>query len=479
MFNDVIAELTLTSEIANRAMENITGGTYQNDVTMLAVARLLLYPRAEKLHINVLADGISRGMDREEKEPYHAELKRQLLPERSDELRVVYFNTASRADFDYLAEHGLEVFEGYSAAESSELAQKIVSHAIASQRRILLYHNPDNRTAILLINRMTIATMHALASIINVLVPWCFSGKPYSDSEKELMVCLGYKKDSKDEFVGLIEKLTAEVIDLQSEAKKMYLEGFERANLEARKKSVEQNLEHTRREIKNYINTLNSLYERMELQNAELTGLVNGVSGVENVLMDYFLSNKSLYVERRDGSRIYYYVARELFDFDIDLFKTSMKNSNGMIYSAWRYNDGRITKDEYLDLLRAIFEKGTVRVKFVSKWYVGFGCGIQPCDNAEFPAQFNDYLPNPHLQYHGCTGGFSSHLSEAAAKHDYVMAVDITSAETGNLNLNDSVVFPKFLRDVLQCRTKAFVLPDGSNVTLEEAVTFVKSEPRA
>ena len=78
-------------------------------------------------------------------------------------------------------------------------------------------------------------------------------------------------------------------------------------------------------------------------------------------------------------------------------------------------------------------------------------------------------------------GNYSRPINEALQRHDYISALEQTTASAKSLNFTDSVVMAKFMREVYglgdgentRARRKWFELPDGTYVTSAQAADWV------
>ena len=71
-------------------------------------------------------------------------------------------------------------------------------------------------------------------------------------------------------------------------------------------------------------------------------------------------------------------------------------------------------------------------------------------------------------------GSWQQALEKSCDKCDYVYTVDTTCAESGNLNLSDTVVLRSFLEELLREGAVVLELPDGRVVNYIDAIKWIK-----
>ena len=67
-------------------------------------------------------------------------------------------------------------------------------------------------------------------------------------------------------------------------------------------------------------------------------------------------------------------------------------------------------------------------------YIAGVVSGLSANRSFLYPVESQTYLPNPHIQFHGCTGGYSVRFLEYMRKRDYVGAIDQATVSGRNLN---------------------------------------------
>lgn len=468
MLGTPIENLTLTGEVANYAMPEIHGGNYKGDSSMLAVARLLLYPRGFTLGMTCIS------YNTEDDGPDDSAYDRVINSMGDNSLLFIYC-TDDGSLIDYLL-HKVQM-PGYKYLERPSEWLTDCCKWGGTRRQVACWVDPDHHKSVIVAHNIRFSGYHAVVGSLPAFLPWVFREQKPTDEERNLLCMFPARTTSTGQVVAKIEDMSSK-FDLQSAAKKYYLEDFESSALRIYRRDLENSISNLMDNIRCLSDELRNTYEKKSIKDAELFSIVNAIGEKRHELMDYFVANQSLFVEGKDGSNIVYYVSGYCNDWDPDTYELIRDNANGLIYQAYNsYADrGAISKDQFVELLNAIFLEEKIKIKMVSKWRVGTGCGICPEPGATYPVQFQEYMPNPHLHHYACMGSFERDLSQAANDHNYVMAVDITSAENGNINWRDSIVMGRFMRDILTSNKHFLELPTGDCVTVLEAINWLGSQ---
>ena len=472
MFGNSIKELTLTGPVADHAFTDIRGGVYQEDVTFRATARALLGCRGAKLRI--FRNAITKYTTEElGDDGYLAYIKTE-LDEDEDMLMVADFSPSDDRLVPFVMEHSEEALPGFKFLETE--SQRL-SKFCGGEDLVWIFVNAVEHKSVVFVREMNLVRWHTVQSALPLYMPWVFAGNKLDKDELEVLMALANPRKTSRDYISAVEKL-AEKYDLQKAAKEYYLRNFENKAASIQIEDTRRRLSILESEICDYEGRLSDKYDQKAMADATLSALLNGTQEDSHELMDYFMSNKKLYVKGVVGNDVSYYVSGVFDNWDPDTFEYVFNNKRSVIFTAFDDCSRRQidNKADFEQLIKAVFEDELIKIKVVSSWRVGFGCGIRPNREDEYPDAFADYIPNPHLHYHACEGGYREDLNRAAREHNYVRAVDISSFMNGNIGWNDSVVVPEFISDILKTKKKCFVLPDGTSVTNREAVEWLKAQ---
>jgi hypothetical protein len=101
----------------------------------------------------------------------------------------------------------------------------------------------------------------------------------------------------------------------------------------------------------------------------------------------------------------------------------------------------------------------------------------------DYGYECRDCTPNPHIDGYSCLGNYRQSINELLSRHDYIGAIEQCAASCKSINFNDSTVMCELMRRIYgvadrqgAINTRCFELPDGSVVTPEEAISWIKSQ---
>ena len=84
---------------------------------------------------------------------------------------------------------------------------------------------------------------------------------------------------------------------------------------------------------------------------------------------------------------------------------------------------------------------------------------------------FEDYMPNPHLQYHQCLGDNATRINRCVSEGNFISAIEACRMSMRSVNIEEvSVTFRPFLEELMRSTHKVIEGPDGQLYTPEEAL---------
>lgn len=333
--------------------------------------------------------------------------------------------------------------------------------------------NPERHTSLVFVDVLNIEALHTIASILPAIVPWAFKAMPRTKEEEEVLMALGDFTSRIDDITDKLERLT-EYYNLEDHAADFYLDGFNSLVRKSQIEDMKKRIKDLAEEIENLHTNMRICIQNRYKAQKYLMGLEVSDSGDES-LIEYFKGNNKLHVVNRNGEYITYIVAGYMDLFDTEVYESIRKTKNSYLYDAYNtIKEPLLSLEDYLLLMDALFQNESVRLKMCSAWKLS-PYEIECRGGYRFPTKYEDYFPNSHLQNYNCYGSFKETLDKAIADRDYEYAVDISSAENGNINLCDSIVIPEsFIPNLLKSTKRIIELPDGKSVTTVEAVQWIK-----
>jgi hypothetical protein len=297
-------------------------------------------------------------------------------------------------------------------------------------------------------------------------LPSLFKASPLTEQETALLKSLGNK--SATEYERLIEEF-AKDLDIRAEIIRTKLAGFETSFERIRLDEIKSEISKDEYEYENHLSIMRSLSTRIQERKYTLAGLECAINkhSEDSELMEYFMCNKNLSIINVSGTTIEF-VAHGYADvYDQEAFDKYVQNHNGYLYS--RLNSA-ITKVQMERLYKAIFAEEKYKLRICAAYTADMKNGLKAAKMYMFPPESGSYLPNPHIQNHGCIGTYAGRFQEYMRKRDYVGAIDQAVVSARNLNFHDSTVMSKFASELSNSSKSCIETQDGTLLTPFEAV---------
>ena len=469
MFNKAITATTLTSEVADRLFSNISDSNTP-DKSFLATLRALLrnrLPQYETVQITCECrefseNTISAVSASERVNLYIPDAVRNPNPQGFN-IHIVYAQqTATNADM-------LEIIKAGAGTEYSFIKNYVQLERLhmffARKAKALFYTDADARNTIIFIEKMELKHFHALQMMIVKYLPSLFADTPLTETETALLKSTGNKSAS--EYESLIESF-AKDLDIRAEIIRSKLTGFETVHERDRRVEVQRNIESCQDEYERLLSLLRDAGNKMQDLKYTLAGL-DSVIGQEDdsELMEYFICNKRLTLIRAEGTSIEFIVHGYADIYDEDAFDKYASNQSSFLYENLSASK---SKEQMEKLYRAIFSDRKYKLRLCAAYNADIRNGLTPLRDYSFPSESSTYLPNPHIQRHGCIGGYRERFAEHMQRRDYVGAIDQAVVSARNLNFHDSTVISKFVTKLSTTGTKCIEKSDGTLLSPHEAI---------
>lgn len=478
MFKNSVNSTMLTSDAADIFFQNITGQKFGSDHTFLATLRALVAPRIPEGESVYLYFGRS---------DYNSEVVSQTSAKRMVDMicsgmshgsgQVYVHNLANRdeasniANIELLKRQFCEVYAGWHCLEK-------ISVFYQKSFKVVCFINPEFKSVALFVDQLTLQKLHYLQMSTLAFMPWYFSAEQGMD-EVELAMVKSLRERSSEKWEHYIAEL-AKRYDFESSRIKHLLADFE---------SKYERMEHDRvkrdiAQIDRNIRELDDRFARFIKQRNDMCIRLLGLErrleeGGPSELMDYFLCNRSLYLENVNDTSMSFAVRDYLSYFDEDAAQTYINNKSGYFYRACSTDEER---DGMKKLLNAIFVDQTIRIRFCAAYYFDLNGSVSANDSHDFGVEFNGYRPNPHIDNYSCMGNYARTINNALAKRDYITALEQCVASAKSLNFHDGIVMSTFASQFSSdggTSYKALELPDGTIVSPKEAIAWIKSQESA
>jgi len=365
------------------------------------------------------------------------------------------------------------VKNNFTSIEKLSTHEKFLSEQL--KMPIFIRLMPAENTVCIFTSEMSYKAWHSFQFFIPKYFR-IFKEKPLNKEEISFLETLTFKTSS------LYEARLRELLDTDSFRKyilKDRLEQFERKLFEAKVQAAKNNLAS----LENEMNAAMEAYRKACEKRIEAIALVSGLQSMADQteehteLQDYLLNNQRLCNVTLDNSTISYIVKTYLAPHHIGEWEMITKH----IQYFDQYLTSKFTRTEIKLLLDAIFsENRCLKVKMCAYFSLDyFGSKVTSAYKYNF-ANVNktlmNYIPNPHLHYHNCFGQNKEAILEQLKCGDAIGAIECSVACAQRVNIHENLSFGPFVRDLLSCSGKCLVTEDGTELTPEEAVAYLKGQ---
>lgn len=477
MFKAVIEATPFATDAANCYFTNITGDAYKGDVSFLSTLRALIAPRiddADKIHLTFTQSSYTEQV-------IHSCTARTIVEAitKDAKLREAYgvFGVHSfgcdkednLATMQIVNDHFCEYNDGYRRLEK-------VTAFYKKSFDVSCFVNPDRKSVVLFVSNLDIRKMHYLQLAIIPTLPWYFDpAVGVSDDEMHLIESL---KEG-DKYIECLCKLSQQYNFRDAKIRKELLD-IETAYARAERDLATAYIAKYDNDIDELNKRIGCLLHQRNEQCIKLLGLntIIAEQSDESELMNYFLCNKSLILERVENTTICFTVADYLTYFDKEMVETMLTNKDNIIYSA---SCGCFAPQQIEHLLRSIFIDETLRIRLCAAFQLCLAVSVEPLDAHDFPSEIaNTYMPNPHIDSFRCMGNNVTIINQFLKDCNHIGAIEQCIASCKSLNWGDAVVIEKFicwLRGGDSSRNNRCIeLPNGEVVDPQQAVKWLETQ---
>lgn len=377
-----------------------------------------------------------------------------------------------KAFVEKLKANGYEIKESIGAL----LEQK------AETRCVAVYHKEKNIAGIF-INSRDIRFYHMLISFLSLLFPALFKDKPLAGQDYEVIKALS--KTSKDAFV---EQIQIAVRPYVTEFRRMMLSNLLISLHNKKIESARVNVDRQR----SYVRDAEEAFAQQVKKLKELIVIFEGMKAteksdqVEEDLIDYLSSNNQIHNLAINGSFLTFSIFSLLNNYNPDAWE--LFKERGYIYDGKYTHDGRFDVhllDAFKDknnrklLLDNIFSEDPV---FTVKMAGNFTLDLDGCTSntrrgynyTEADPVFKSCMPNPHLKFYECLGGYKTKIAQALKERNYISAIELCIASTGSVDLDETEqTFRPFIGYIMSSKEKVLRRKDGVDMTPEEALLYL------
>ena len=350
-----------------------------------------------------------------------------------------------------------------------------------------VYHKEKNIAAIF-INSKDIRFYHMLISFISLLFPALFKNNPLQGNDYEVIKALS--KTSKDAFVKQIQ---SSVQPFVAEFRKLMLINLLKLMHTKKIDAARANVDRQRVVVKDSEESFANQIKRLK----ELIVIYEGMKATEQYeepeeeLVEYLSTNKQIHNLAINGSVISFSVATMLNNYNADAWATFAER--GYIF------DGKYTyENRHTFTLRDVFNDRRNRKIFLNSLFSedpeftikiagNYSLDLEGCtsgtrrnyDYANADPMYKSYMPNPHLKFFECLGGYKYKIADALRERNYIAAIELCIASAGSVDLDETEqTFRPFIGYIMSSNEKILRNKDGEDVTPEEALKYLLAKEK-
>lgn len=339
--------------------------------------------------------------------------------------------------------------------------------------QVIALANDELKSSIVIVFSDNIRHYHAVQAAILAWMPYVFN-KEDGITEDEAALFASLQNGDYAAYCAALDAIyrNSNIMDKMLERA---LSGIESRKFEALIRDAENEIRNHDENIQNYIDRIQRYASAIRELQAKIIGYKTAVENNSgNELLDFFKSNKNVRLHDFDNGKVYFDALSYLEYWDEEQAERYIENNNSVFY-ANPPRDRFVSVNEMHRLLTAIFVDCKLRLRLVARYCLNEDGNISGISDAAFDGVFDDRMPNPHIQGYRCLGNYGDILRDASRTGNYVIAVQQCITSCGSLNIGDSTVMERFIREFYTYTKKCVELPDGTTVAPYDAVKYLKS----
>ena len=464
---------------------NIGGSSFDNDNTMVATLRSLLYPRLKKDEVfnfdytgarpSSLNGFTSSNIFNYYGVPHPNQIFFIGIDGSTDDIKAL---------FDKLDDNAVKEMQAtFPDFEEKKDISAYYQAKFDIAARFYIVPSINSCIAFFDQNEMTARVFHTLVALIPRFIPTLFKENPITEQEAEVFRCLGKTKPdgnklyTAEDYLAAI-KVLSESIDFRTLMINKMLNGFEKRMKQAQLDSANADLQACEDKLDSYTRKYSELLHQREDIVIKIEGLSALMRKIDDGsdIVNYFKEYKNIDLVKVENSKIHFIVRTYLDQFDAEAYNT-YKHDN-YFYEHMLINNRTFKDVENRKLLldNIFSEDPLLRIKVCAYFAIDTYGSVNSCRGYIFPSECNDYIPNPHLHRHNCIGNNQALIQEQLRNGDTIGAIACCQASAMNVNVVElQATFRPFCENLLSSDRKIITNKDGVDMTPVEALAWLKS----
>ena len=488
MFRRTVTETPLTTEDANVFFSSIKGSKRDDDDSFLSTLRAVLHDiedaAVDYRYLDFHDSYVKLSSDA-------AQDVRALIPESYLKPNMLVFMNFNYSDKDTNNAWVKTMREGFAEVFPSFSKVKNFAAMFVRAFEAECFVDAEHKITILFTSQIDTQKYHYIQSAIFSMLPWYMDNTSPTFNEKLdfLFSLSGYdihskepitKSEANDRYMSYMSAV-ARRFNFNHIKIKRLLSGIEKVIYRKEIDRTENEISSTRRRISEYNDYLSSAIHDLNLYLARLEGLQSAESSRDsNELMDYFLSNKAITLCEVNGYDVTF-IAKGYCQVDPDYAKSAIRKDDSFV----RRHSGNssIGEETMMKLLTKIFVDGKWKLRFCAAYTLRIGEHLRGIEKYNFGVEFDEYMPNPHIDNYSCLGGYNSTSSKALQDNNNILAIEQAIASATSLNFGDPTVMRDFMQSFYgkqsscqKSNARCIELEDGRIVTPKEAAKIIEKE---
>ena len=466
MFKDFVGSSPFVGSYSDNALKYVQGGGFNSDVSLTSTLRALLYNRVPHESRTIVTIGTA---DTRHSTPYKMYGNR--VNSEEGIINIIGFSGGSDA-FTTLQDDSAWAEYGYTRIEKITLFFRKSFHT-------LCYVNAERRNVVLIVENIDLRKFHFIQCAIPVFLPWYFEAPENKLNEREIRLIQSLAGNSYDEYMAALDDIyqSLNLSNLRNDAIRSMLNGYEKNMFSSVIQNLQAQIEQYQRDIENRFEAIREKVAEKEQKEMYLRGYIQTREEQNNnEVAEFFVSTKNVDVEDVSGDRITFIPYGYLSVWDDNEFHSLVDYTYSDLYE---YGERSFSKDDRALIMRAIFEKKTLKIKVCAAYAISPRANrkVNGLSGYVYPGKFAQYMRNPHIDEYSCLGNYEYSINEAIANGNIIMAVELTVMSSKSLNLSDGAVMKEFYRRLFREDNVKFIeLPDGTAVTTREAINWLKQQ---
>lgn len=443
--------------------ENIQGDKFDRDDTMLATLRALLFERLGgqvfKYHF--------RGMQSEEIAGETDKMFESIF-HYADPYTLNVTNILGDETVVKEAFYKLSKTEGWTNKEDI----KAYFETIGNTQLIVLV-DEENVRACIAVYKLRMSIYHHLQGFIRRYLPALFKDQNYTEEETRL--AQSFSKTSSSDYARIIKEIVTK--QYKPHVLRFRTIDIYRRAREAEIERAKSKIEEQKARVENYSADLIRAHKEHQQALTYLQGLLTRQKTDKNSeeLYEFLCHNPNIEVIRTEENEMDIIIRTTLDFFDADIAEEYI--DNGVILEYGSYVDGFEDEDDRRLLLENIFSnKANLKIKMCAFYRLNLLGNVSVRAGYNYPPEYNDCLPNPHLQEHACLGSYAQYINTKLKDGDVIGAIEQCLASASSVNVDETdLTFKPMLEWLYESDEEILINEDGRSMTPIEALNWLKN----